>query len=185
MNSPASHATPPLQSVDSATIPRRGGNLARSISPEVPHAGHFFSPSRVFRRVPCSIRLSRNAPSVRECGLIASTANGADCMRDRRGLNKLWSVSCPRRLPSLIHQPAHQFATDDANTYKSGFVKRFSGLGEAGAAGFLPSSPRPSPSLQVNHFAHRDGSFGSLPSISESKRRAFHVSGKTIHDCNR
>lgn len=160
--------------------PATGGNLARIPSHEVPHAGQFFSPSRVLRRAPCSVRLGRDARSGRECGHDCKTANRADCMRAGRGLAKT-----RQRLPlpnlSLLHQSAHQFATDNANRNKSGSVQRFSGLGEAGAAGFLPSSPRPFPSLQVDNFTHWDGLIGSLVRVRESKMSPFHVSVKAFH----
>lgn len=176
MNSPASHVQTPCKTM--ASVPLRGGNLARPFNLGVP-PGLFLSPSRAFRRAPCSVRLSRNARSDRVRGLHVKTANRAVCMRTRDRRQTLWSVVRLSPSASLIHQLAHQFATDDANRNESGLVMR-PGLCEAGAAGFLPSSPRPFPSFQVDNFTHWDGLIGSLVRIRESKRGSYAEKSKRL-----
>lgn len=169
----------------SAPIPRHGGNLAHNPSVGVPLPGLSYPPSRPFYWASCSVQLSRDARSVRECGCAHSgTANRADCEKTRDRRHALWSVSEPVS-PSLsiLIQSAHQFSTDDAYRNKAGVVLRPSrSCGEAGAAGFTPSLPRPSPSFQVDDLAHVDGSESSLRDTDEFRRGSFHGFGKTVHE---
>jgi hypothetical protein len=152
-----------------------GGTLARAA---FPRAGHFLFPSRTSLGASCGVLLTRNARSARGRGLHCVAANRADCTRDGQGAST--GQTNGRSLPPSsipFHDAPHHFGGNNSNRHHA------SG-GACGAAGHVlrKALPRLLPSLQIDDFTQRGGSFCSLTSIGEPNRRSFHGVGKIIHD---
>ena len=157
---------------------RHGGNLARA---SITRAGPFNTSLRASYRVPCGIRLSRDARSVPEVGLAVVTANRAIRMKSRRG-HRSCCTQRPRRLSTLFGEAAKKFFAHHTNRNQAAALPPPVWMVGAFGVSVMRSPARPPVSTEVNHCTHVTGSFGSLPSIGEPNRSSFHGFGEKFHD---
>jgi len=167
MTSPTRHAIPFAHASMASAITPRGGTSARSAS----FAGPFYSPCKGLHRVPCGIRLSRDARSGSCTGTGDITANRA-ARTGRRGDHA--TQRRPRRLSFLLGEAAHEFRAHHADRHQAGWPP--CPARKAGAPAFVMRSPaRPPLRSQIDDLTHGDGSsFGFSSRNQKPNRSAFH-----------